>query len=60
MSKPTHISATQLLTQRGEILRRCYVDKEHFIVENHEMPIVAIIPFDEYQLSQTSRKQQKR
>ncbi len=50
MKKTTHITATDLLKKRGELLRRCYVQKEHFIIENHGMPIVVLIPFDEYDL----------
>lgn len=47
----TRVSATELLKKRGEILRRCYIEKEHFIVENHGLPIAVIIPFAEYQQS---------
>lgn len=60
MTKITRISATQLLTERGEILRRSYTDKEHFIVENHGLPIVVIIPYDEYPPAQAKLKQQKK
>lgn len=42
------ITATELLKKRGELLRRCYVDKQHFVIENHGLPIAALIPFDEY------------
>lgn len=56
MSKATRITATQLLTERGEILRRTYTDREHFIVENHGLPIAAIMPFAEYQTLMAKRK----
>lgn len=52
----THITATQLLTKRGDILRRCSRDKEHFIVELHGVPIVAIIPVEEHQRRQPSKR----
>jgi prevent-host-death family protein len=48
MTKITHITATDLLKKRGELLRRCYRQKEHFIVETHGLPIAVLIPFDEY------------
>jgi len=48
MNTVTRITATELLKKRGELLRRCYVDKDHFIVENHGLPIAVLIPFDEY------------
>ena len=56
MTKTTTITASQLLFERGAILKRCYRDKEHFIVEKNEMPIVAIIPIEEYkQLTERHR-----
>ena len=50
MQKPktTTITATEMHKQRGEIIRRCFVDKEHFIVEKDGMPLVVIIPIDDY------------
>ncbi len=48
MNLTIRITATELLKKRGEILRRCYVEKEHFIIENHGLPIAVLIPFEEY------------
>ncbi len=49
MAKATIITASDLQQKRGDILKRCYKGKEHFIVEKQEMPIVAIIPVEEYE-----------
>lgn len=49
MPQTTTITASDLQQKRGDILKRCYKGKEHFIVEKQEMPIVAIIPIEEYQ-----------
>lgn len=46
--QPTTITATQMHQQRGAIIRRCFRDKEHFIVEKDGMPLVALIPIDLY------------
>lgn len=48
MTKVTTISATQMHRERGAIIKRCFRDKEHFIVERDGMPLVAIIPIDDY------------
>lgn len=48
MPQTTTITASDLQQKRGDILKRCYKGKEHFIVEKQEMPIVAIIPIEEY------------
>lgn len=44
----TSITATELLTRRGDILRRCSRDKENFTIELHGVPIVALIPIENY------------
>ncbi len=44
------VSASQLLYERGAILKRIYKDKEHIVVEKNEMPIVVMIPVADYQL----------
>lgn len=48
MRKVTTISATTMHKQRGEIIKRCFRDKEHFIIEKDGVPLVALIPIDEY------------
>jgi prevent-host-death family protein len=35
--------------RRGEIIKRCYRDNEHFIVERAGYPIAAIVPIADYQ-----------
>jgi prevent-host-death family protein len=60
MNKTSWITATDLLKKRGEILRRCYVDKQHFIIANHGLPIAVLIPFDEYQFAKTKTEQDDR
>jgi hypothetical protein len=56
MKPATTITATQMHKQRGEIIRRCLRDKEHFIVERDGLPMVAIIPIDEYREWQGERE----
>ena len=49
MSQVTTVTATQMHKMRGEIIKRCFRDKEHFIIEKDGLPLVVIIPFDQYQ-----------
>ena len=48
MPDPHTITASQLLFERGAILKRIYRDKQHIIVEKNEMPIVAMLPIEQY------------
>lgn len=48
MSQVTTISATQMHQKRGEMIKRCVRDKEHFIIERDGIPLVALIPIEEY------------
>jgi hypothetical protein len=59
MVKATTVTASQLLFERGAILKRCYRDKEHFIVEKNELPIVAIVPIEEYKRMIGDRDQRR-
>jgi hypothetical protein len=43
------LTATQMQQQSGQILKRAYKEKVHFVVERDGYPVVAIIPIDEYQ-----------
>jgi|APSaa5957512622_1039677.scaffolds.fasta_scaffold1035042_1 hypothetical protein len=47
--KATTITATKMHTQMGTIIKRCFRDKEHFIIEKGGFPVVVIIPIDAYQ-----------
>lgn len=49
MPNATVISATEMHKRRGDIIKRCFRDKEHFIVEKDGVPLVAIVPIDEYE-----------
>lgn len=48
MKQATTITATQMHLERGKIIKRCFKKKEHFIVEKDGVPLVVIIPIDEY------------
>ncbi len=49
MTDTVTITATEMHQRRGEIIKRCFRDKKHFIVEKDGLPLVAIVPIDEYQ-----------
>ena len=49
MKQPTAITATDMHKRRGAIIRQCFRNGEHFIVERDGIPLVAIIPISEYQ-----------
>jgi prevent-host-death family protein len=44
------ITSTTLQREVGIVTRRVYADKEHIIVERDGLPVVAIIPADEYRM----------
>lgn len=48
-TQPTIISSTTLQRQFGAILRRCYKDREQFIVERDGLPVIAILPVRDYE-----------
>jgi prevent-host-death family protein len=43
------LSATELHRQLGQVIRRCFRDKDHFVIERGGAPLVVIIPIDDYQ-----------
>jgi prevent-host-death family protein len=48
-SNPVTIPATKAHRNFGELVRRAYSGKEHFIVEKDGLPVVAVISIAEYQ-----------
>lgn len=50
--KPTPITATDMHRRRGELLRRCATDGEHFVILKDGIPIVALIPLRDYNTHQ--------
>lgn len=46
---PTHIPSTQAQRKFGDLIRRVFSAKEHVIVEKDGLPVMAIIPMEEYQ-----------
>lgn len=47
--QPQTVNASQLQRASGKILRRVAVQKENLIVESNGYPIVALIPYAEYE-----------
>lgn len=52
---PATISATEAKNRFGEVIRRVYRDGETLIVERGGLPVMAIMPVQEYQ-GQTSKQ----
>lgn len=48
-STPITIPATQAHRQFGDLVRRTFSGKEHFIVEKDGLPVVAILSMTEYE-----------
>jgi hypothetical protein len=48
MTTALPISATTMHRQRGSLLKRCFRDKVHFIIEKDEVPLAVLIPIDHY------------
>jgi prevent-host-death family protein len=48
-STPVTIPATQAHRQFGDLVRRAFSGKEHFIVEKDGLPVVAILSMAEYE-----------
>jgi prevent-host-death family protein len=50
------IPATTVHRKFGELIRRVYSGKEHFIIEKDGLPVAAIIPIGEYEaMSETDQ-----
>ncbi|CAG0942858.1 hypothetical protein ANRL1_01103 [Anaerolineae bacterium] len=48
-SMPVTISSTEVQRQFGQVIRRTYLGREHFIVQKDGLPVAAIISMKEYQ-----------
>ncbi len=59
-SMPVTISSTDVQRQFGQVVRRTYSGKEHFIVERDGLPVVAIISMNEYEDYMRERDRQAR
>ena len=56
---PVTIPATKAHRQFGELVRRVFSGKEHFIVEKDGLPVAAIISMREYQSFIQEREQRE-
>jgi hypothetical protein len=43
---PTVFTATEMQQKTGQIIRRCFRDKENFVIERDGLPVIAIIPIE--------------
>lgn len=59
-STPITIPATVAHRQFGELIRRAYSGKEHFIVEKDGLPVVAILSMTEYEELIQERERRQR
>ena len=55
MPKEAVIRASELYRSGGKILRRVAVDKENLIIESNGYPIVALLPYAEYEAFKRER-----
>jgi prevent-host-death family protein len=55
MAKEATIRATELYRSGGQVLRRVAVNKESLIVESNGYPIVALLPYAEYEALKRER-----
>ncbi len=55
MTKEATIRATELYRSGGKVLRRVAVGKESLIVESNGYPIVALLPYAEYEAFKRER-----
>jgi prevent-host-death family protein len=55
--QPTVISSTKLQRQFGAILRRCYKDREQFIVERDGLPVIVILGVRDYERLTRSKQE---
>lgn len=60
-SMPVTIPATKAHREFGDLIRRAFSGREHFIVEKDGLPVVAIISMLEYEelMKDRERRQQK-
>jgi prevent-host-death family protein len=58
MSKEAVIRASELYRSGGKVLRRVAVGKESLIVESNGYPIVALLPYAEYEAFKRERARQ--
>lgn len=58
-SVPVAIPATMAHRQFGDLLRRAFSGKEHFIVEKDGLPVVAILSVAEYEELMRERERQQ-
>lgn len=56
-SIPVNIPATKAHRNFGDLIRRVFSGKEHFIVEKDGLPVVAIISMAEYEQLMKEREQ---
>src|SRR5258708_35658468 len=59
MSKESVIRASELYRSGGKVLRRVAVGKESLIVESNGYPIVALLPYAEYEAFKRERARQE-
>jgi prevent-host-death family protein len=55
MPKEAVIRASELYRSGGKVLRRVAVGKENLIVESNGYPIVALLPYAEYEMFKRER-----
>ncbi len=60
MSQSVTIPATKAHRQFGELIRRAYSGKEHFVVEKDDLPVVVILSVDEYEALRKIQEEQER
>lgn len=58
-SMPVTIPATTAHRQFGNLIKRAFSGKEHFIVEKEGLPVVAIISMREYEELMNDREEQE-
>jgi prevent-host-death family protein len=61
-STPVTIPATQAQRKFGEVVRRVFAGREHFVVEKDGLPVMAIISmkeYDEFMQERDRRDQEK-
>lgn len=59
-STPVTIPATQAHRHFGDLIRRVFSGKEHFVVEKDGLPVAAIISMDEYEKLTDEQEKQAR
>lgn len=59
-SMPVTIPATKAHRNFGDLIRRTYSGREHFVVEKDGLPVVAIISIAEYEELMRERERQEK